>query len=66
MRLPPLTLTPRRAHNPRPAIDKLCEKSCKTETAELAKCTARIKAKGSGSCEPWYFDLQKCIDACVR
>jgi len=49
----------------KPAIDKLCEKSCKTETAELAKCTARIKAKGSGSCEPWYFDLQKCIDACA-
>ena len=51
----------------KPAIDKLCaEKSCKAENAELAKCAARIKAKGHGTCEPWYLDFQKCVDACVR
>lgn len=50
----------------KPGIDKLCEKSCKTEAAELTKCAARIKAKGQGTCEPWYLDFQKCVDACVR
>jgi hypothetical protein len=29
-------------------------------------CVGRITAKGHGDCEPYYFDLLKCIDKCVR
>ena len=29
------------------------------------KCIERITAKGSGECEPYYFDLLKCVDKCV-
>lgn len=52
--------------DPKPRIEKQCHSSCKGDWAAYEKCTERIKAKGSGSCEPWHFDYLKCIDKCVR
>ncbi len=51
--------------DPKPKVDASCHKSCLREFSEYEKCKERIKAKGTGSCEPWFFDYQKCIDKCV-
>jgi hypothetical protein len=52
--------------DPKPKVDASCHKSCTREFSEYEKCKERIKAKGTGVCEAWHFDYQKCIDACVR
>lgn len=51
--------------DPKPKIEAECHKACTKEWAEYEKCKDRIKAKGTGSCEPWAFDYWKCIDKCV-
>ena len=46
--------------------------SCASDSSDLNKrvpflqeCVERIRAKGEGECEPYYFDWLKCIDKCV-
>ena len=42
--------------DPKPKVDAACHKSCVREFADYEKCKERIQAKGTGSCEPWFFD----------
>ncbi|GMI57127.1 hypothetical protein ScalyP_jg10650 [Parmales sp. scaly parma] len=51
--------------DPLPALKEKCKPGCKIEWAKYEACGERIAAKGSGDCEPWYFDFLKCIDRCV-
>jgi ubiquinol-cytochrome c reductase subunit 6 len=47
------------------AIKDECRSSCPDAVKEYNACVERITAKGSGECEPYYFDLIKCIDKCA-
>ena len=51
---------------PLPKMKKDCEPKCASTFAHYLACVDRITAKGSGDCEPYYFDYLKCIDKCVR
>ncbi len=48
-----------------PALRQECIKKCPVEVKNYEACKDRIKAKGSGDCEAWYFDMLKCVDKCV-
>ena len=28
-------------------------------------CVERIRSKGEGDCEAWFFDIMKCADKCI-
>ena len=47
-------------------LEKVCHKPCANEFKLYEKCVDRVKAKGSGQCEPWSFDYIHCVDKCVR
>jgi len=50
---------------PLPELRKACEPKCSSAYAHYKACVERITAKGSGDCEPYYFDWLKCIDKCA-
>lgn len=52
--------------DPKPILEKQCHSSCTTPWTAYQKCETRIKEKGFGDCEAWYFDYWKCVDKCVR
>jgi ubiquinol-cytochrome c reductase subunit 6 len=42
-----------------------CMHHCPNEIKAYNACAERIKVKGEGDCEAWYFDLLHCVDHCV-
>lgn len=50
--------------SPLPALTEACKPKCKSQLASYESCVDRIKKKGHGECEPWFFDYMKCIDKC--
>lgn len=45
-----------------PELRENAKGSCKAPFAAYEACIERIKAKGHGECEPYYFDYLKCVD----
>ncbi|KAJ1451622.1 ubiquinol-cytochrome C reductase hinge domain-containing protein [Pelagophyceae sp. CCMP2097] len=50
---------------PLPQLKKDCEPKCVPAYNAYKACLERIKAKGGGDCEPYYFDWLSCIDKCA-
>eukprot|EP00620_Florenciella_sp_RCC1587_P020959 CAMPEP_0182556566 /NCGR_PEP_ID=MMETSP1324-20130603/789_1 /TAXON_ID=236786 /ORGANISM="Florenciella sp., Strain RCC1587" /LENGTH=69 /DNA_ID=CAMNT_0024768475 /DNA_START=48 /DNA_END=257 /DNA_ORIENTATION=+ len=49
-----------------PQIKEACKTSaCASTLSHYTECVERINAKGGGDCEPYYFDLLKCVDKCA-
>jgi ubiquinol-cytochrome c reductase subunit 6 len=51
--------------DPFPEIRKECVKTCPKPALLYDACAQRIKEKGEGDCELWYFDLLHCVDKCA-
>lgn len=65
---PPLLLA---MSDPKEALEEKCAQTakCRPLLEELQKCAARVEARGeenTETCIQELFDLQPCIDACVR
>jgi hypothetical protein len=57
--------------DPKEIIEEKCAQTaaCRPFLEELQKCSARIEARGeknTETCIQELFDLQPCIDKCVR
>lgn len=51
--------------DPLPALRQECKPSCIAQFEKYEACVKRVKAKGEGDCEAWFFDYLHCLDKCV-